>query len=170
NNIRWLVRTKSDQAEDSLVKLSQLLRYILYQTTNEKVDLSRELEHLSGYIELQKMRLAETDTIDFEINGIAENKFIVPLLLLPIAENLFKHADFSAGQKNSLKIQIDDHRLVVVSENKCLQKTENPEKENSGIGLQNLQKRLRIHYLDRHVLQISTRNDRFYLQLEILIN
>lgn len=170
NNIRWLVRSKSDQAEDSLVKLSQLLRYILYQTTNEKVELSRELEHLSGYIELQKMRLAETDTIDFEINGIAENKFIVPLLLLPIAENLFKHADFSAGQKNSLKIQIDDHRLIVVSENKYLPKSENPEKENSGIGLQNLQKRLRIHYPDKHVLQISTRNDRFYLQLELLIN
>ncbi|MBI3218711.1 MAG: histidine kinase [Bacteroidetes bacterium] len=170
NNIRWLVRSKSDQAEDSLVKLSQLLRYILYQTTSEKVELSRELEHLSGYIELQKMRLAEADTIDFEINGIAENKTIVPLLLLPIAENLFKHADFSAGQKNLLKIQIDDHRLVVVSENKFLPKTENPEKENSGIGLQNLQKRLRIHYPDKHVLQIATRNDRFYLHLELLIN
>ena len=170
NNIRWLVRSKSDQAEDSLVKLSQLLRYILYQTTNEKVELSRELEHLSGYIELQKMRLAETDTIDFEINGIADNKTIVPLLLLPVAENLFKHADFSPGQKNSLKIQIDDHRFAVVSENKCLPKTENPEKENSGIGLQNLQKRLRIHYPDKHVLQIATRNDRFYLHLELLIN
>ncbi|NOS91834.1 MAG: histidine kinase [Cyclobacteriaceae bacterium] len=170
NNIRWLVRSKSDRAEDSLVKLSQLLRYILYQTTNETVELGRELEHLSGYIELQKMRLTEADTIDFEVSGIAENKTIVPLLLLPIAENLFKHADFSVGQKNSLKIQIDDHRLLVLSENKCLPKTENPEKENSGIGLQNLQKRLRIHYPDKHVLQIATRNDRFYFQLELLIN
>jgi hypothetical protein len=170
NNIRWLVRSKSEQAEDSLVKLSQLLRYILYQTTSEKVELSKELEHLAGYVELQKMRLTENDTIDFNITGIVEEKSIVPLLLLPIAENLFKHGDFSAGQKNSLSIRVDDFRLVIESENKIKPMNENPEKENSGIGMQNLRKRLLIHYPEKHHLRISTHNGRYILQLELLLN
>ncbi|MFM7428278.1 MAG: sensor histidine kinase [Flammeovirgaceae bacterium] len=146
NNIRWLVRSKSDQAEDSVVKLSQLLRHILYETGSDRVELSKEIEHLNGYIELQKMRLTDSQSFAFTRSGHDENKMIVPLLLLPIAENLFKHGDFTAGHTNTLKLKIEDHRLIVDTENRILISPENTERETSGIGLANLEKRLVMHY------------------------
>src|SRR6185369_7958083 len=79
NNIRWLVRSKSENAEDAVVKLSHLLRYILYQTDADKVDLEKEMKHLADFIELQKMRLANPDSFSFSIEGTLSEKSIVPL-------------------------------------------------------------------------------------------
>src|SRR6185369_13982184 len=83
NNIRWLVRSKSDQAEEAVMKLSQLLRYILYQTSQEKIELEKEIQHLKDYVSLQQMRLTEHQNIIFSYAADASNKTIVPLLFIP---------------------------------------------------------------------------------------
>jgi hypothetical protein len=170
NNIRWLVRSKSDQAEDSVVKLSQLLRYMLYQTSTEKVGLIKEIEHLKGYIDLQSMRLTIKESFSFQVSGDATNKMIVPLLLLPIAENLFKHGKFNQDSKNSVLLRIENGLLTIDAKNKIARSTDNAEKDYSGIGLANLKKRLAMHYPNNHFLEVHEENDIYFLHLEILLN
>ncbi|GHM98663.1 hypothetical protein WSM22_01530 [Cytophagales bacterium WSM2-2] len=166
NNIRWLVRSKSDKAEDAVVKLSHLLRYILYQTESEQVDLEKEIEHLSDFIELQKMRIAKNDPVHVIIDGSLTGKRIVPLLLLPLVENFFKHGDFNTDFQNSISLQLADSRLVFKSENWIAASDES----DHGIGLTNVMRRLELHYPKRHLLKYFERNSVFYLELELMLS
>lgn len=169
NNIRWLVRSGSPQAEDSVVQLSQLLRYILYETAAEKVPLEKEIEHLTGYIQLQTLRLTNPDTFTFHVTGEAFNKQIAPLLLLPIVENLFKHGDFSVGNKNCIKLTISEHGITLHSENKILKNETSMLRSDSGIGMANFIKRLKMHYPHKHIIRIEEENEIFSLNLEMII-
>jgi len=87
NNIRWLVRSHSDRAEEAVMKLSKLLRYVLYQTNETHVPLERELDNLRDYVELQQLRLTDGGHFQLKIRGEPGKSQIVPLLLVPIAEN-----------------------------------------------------------------------------------
>lgn len=165
NNIRWLVRTKSDVAEDAVVKLSQLLRYILYQTASDKVDLKKELDHLHDFVELQKMRLVNTEVVEWKVAGEVDDKQIVPLLLLPIAENFFKHGDFTGDYRNKIHIEVEGTILYFKTENKIDQ----VEEKESGIGLSNVIKRLKLHYPDRYLLKYYEKDDVFFLELELML-
>lgn len=167
NNIRWLVRSKSDHAESALIKLSQLLRYILYQANENFVDLHKEITHLEDYIALQKMRLANAEKVEFVVAGEPFNKKIVPLLLIPIVENFFKHGDFNCSEKNSIELVVNDYRLVFRTMNKILQKSQERDLENSGIGIENVRKRLMLHYPNNHMLQCEEKNGSYFLTLEI---
>jgi len=166
NNIRWLVRTKSDVAEDAVVKLSHLLRYILYQTDTEKVDLDQELTHLKDFVELQKMRLENTDAVYFTMEGDLSTKQIVPLLLLPLVENFFKHADFSGDFKNKISVEVKEDSLVFKTDNKIAQSTE----IEKGIGLNNVIKRLTLHYPNRHLLHYYETDGVFHLKLDLILS
>lgn len=165
NNIRWLVRSKSDKAEDAVVKLSQLLRYILYQTGTEKVDLQKELDHLRDFVELQKMRLEDATTVRWSVDGSADGKSIVPLLLLPVIENFFKHGDFTGEFQNKIEIRITETVLYLRTENKIDQ----VEEKESGIGLVNIKRRLKLHYPDQHLLNYYEKDSVFYLELELIL-
>jgi hypothetical protein len=166
NNIRWLVRSKSDLAEDAVVKLSHLLRYILYQTDLEKVDLEQELNHLKDFIELQKMRIENVDAVDFTLEGDLQGKQIVPLLLLPLIENFFKHADFSTDFKNKIAVVVKENSMVLKTENRIVQSTET----EKGIGLSNVTKRLNLHYPNRHLLHYFEKENVYFLQLDLILS
>jgi Histidine kinase len=165
NNIRWLVRSKSERAEDAVVKLSHLLRYILYQAEAEQVDLEKEINHLIDFIELQKMRLVNHDSFLFSIEGDLTGKNIVPLLLLPLVENFFKHGDFTGSFQNRISISVAEHQLLFKSENRIAL---SDEKQN-GIGLNNVKRRLALHYQDRHVLKYSSKDSMYYQELELIL-
>lgn len=169
NNIRWLVRSGAPQAEDAVVQLSQLLRYILYETAAEKVPLEKEIAHLAGYIQLQTMRLANPDTFYFQVVGEPSGKEIVPLLLLPIVENLFKHGDFSAGNNNRITLTMDDRGFTFDAENKILTPETPTPKDNSGIGLSNFYKRLEMHYPHAHTISRKEENGTFHIHLKITL-
>lgn len=165
NNIRWLTRQKSDNAEDAVVKLSQLLRYVIYQAHQEKVPLSQEISHLQHYIDLQKMRLTEKDNVTFICEGAIETYQIEPLLFIPFVENAFKYG-LHSQHKSEIMVGMR------VSENTLLFFTENPIFENnlpkegqSGVGIQNVKRRLALHYPDRHVLQIENKQTIFRVEL-----
>ena len=91
NSIYSLVLKKSDRAPEVLIKLSDSMRYIIYEANDEFVDLNREIDFISNYIELQKLRMSDKDTVDYHILGESENQYIAPLLLIPIIENGFKY-------------------------------------------------------------------------------
>ncbi len=170
NNIRWLVRSKSDQAEEAVMKLSHLLRYILYQTDQDKIPLDKEIENLRDYISLQQMRLTTQQRFLFSFSGETKDKWIVPLLFIPIIENFFKYVDFDSGFQNQIHLTMKGDHLLFKTENRIIKPTGAVNKEESGIGLANVEKRLQLHYPDNHVLSYSEKDGIFTLALEILLN
>jgi hypothetical protein len=165
NNIRWLVRSKSEMAEPAVLKLSQLLRYILYQTNNELVPLQKEVEHLKDYVSLEQMRLANPESIHLIIKGDAGNHVLVPLLLIPIVENFFKHGEFIHGDASEISIIITDNWVNIKTLNRVQQNK--LEESDSGIGFENLKRRLSLHYPDKHKLLYYRDNDYFHVDLII---
>ena len=169
NNIRWLARKKADQTEEAVVKLSQLLRYMLYQAQRDHVPLTQEIEQLHHYIDLQQMRLNDRQTVDFDVEGPVDGILIEPLLFIPFVENAFKYG--LHGQEAS-HIQID----LEVSESTLSFSVENPvfdasgaSSEDSGIGIANVKQRLALHYPDRHTLEYGVEAGQFsvYLVLQL---
>jgi hypothetical protein len=169
NNIRWLVRSKSDQAEEAVVKLSQLLRYILYQTNDDSVFLRKEVEHLEDFINLQLIRLQNKESVVFNLIGAASNQMIVPLLFIPIVENFFKYGDFEITNDNTITLEIVLYRVKFIATNKIITESQH-DKDASGIGLDNLKKRLNLHYADKHFIKTTEENGYFKVEMEIILN
>lgn len=167
NNIRWLVRSKSDRAEEAVIKLSQILRYILYQTDAEKVPLQKEVEHLRDYISLQQMRLVDASSLVFTIVGDPTGE-IAPLLMIPLVENVFKYGKFENTFLNKISLEITSGRVVFSTENRV--QPASADKVDSGIGLTNLKKRLELHYPDHYKLNFGQTDDIFRARLEVILN
>jgi hypothetical protein len=169
NNIRWLVRSKSDNAEEAVMKLSQLLRYILYQTQQDKTDLDKEIDNLRDYISLQQMRLTGGEKVHFTCHGETAGKKIVPLLFIPIAENFFKYGNFNGSFSNAISLDVEGQRLRLTTENAVLPPSEGTPDPDSGIGLSNVKRRLALHYPGHHLLSHSEKGGIFKLELEIIL-
>ena len=105
NNICSLARKKSDETENAIIKLSQIMRYMLQDSKDEKVSLDKEVEYLQSYIELQRLRLPEAVKIDFSTEGRTGLCSIEPLLLIPFVENAFKHG-VSYQDSSEIKIRL----------------------------------------------------------------
>jgi len=168
NNVRWLVRSKSEMAEPAVVKLSQLLRYILYQTNHEFVPLQKEIEHLKDYVSLEQMRLPNPELIEVDIKGDLENHVIVPLLLMPLVENFFKHGDFAQGEPGIISVSVTT-TAVYLSTNNKIRTDQEQNRSDSGIGLENLKRRLSLHYPNRYKLLYYTEGDHFKVDLSIVL-
>jgi LytS/YehU family sensor histidine kinase len=167
NNLYSLVYQGSKHAEDAILKLSDLLRYMLYDTQAEYVSLENEIKYLNSLIELQLLRFSHKDFIDFQIQGDPTGKLIAPMLLVPFIENAFKH-----GNKNTQGLGI---KILMVIENQQLsfhvsnlKVSSSADKiEESGIGLSNIKKRLELQYPGRHQLSILDGPELFDVSLII---
>lgn len=166
NNIRWLARKKSENTEDAIIKLSQLLRYMLYQSESDKVPLAQELDYLQNYIELQKMRISGKNTAEFVFEGPIHLHTIEPLLFIPLVENAFKYGLHSIEESHILiKLFVDNRTLTFRTENRNFDHNFK-EEDKTGIGLQNVKKRLALHYPEKHQLTI-TENGLFIVEVNI---
>lgn len=167
-NLVSLARKKSDNLEASLLMLSGLMRYMLYDV-NKKIFLQQEVEYLESYIALQKLRFGRDVKIIFnkELLHEAANYSIEPMLLIPFVENAFKHG---TGYSNQPLIQIDlnvkEDLLVFRVKNK-FDETDASKDENSGIGLSNVRSRLDLLYPDKHELIIHKYNNLFSINLTL---
>ncbi|MBO0938786.1 histidine kinase [Fibrella sp. HMF5335] len=165
NNIRWLARQKSQKTEDAVVKLSQLLRYMLYQAQRDHVPLTQEIEHLHHYIDLQQMRLNDRQTVDFAVEGPVERLQIEPLLFIPFVENAFKyglHGQEAGHIQIRLAVHGDELHFSVQNPDFA---TSGASSEDSGIGIANVAQRLLLHYPGRHNLHYGTENGVFRVNL-----
>ena len=168
NNIRWLARQKSDKTEETIVKLSSLLRYILYETKAEKVPLQNEIKNLEDYIALQKIRLTDLTTVDFTINGNINNQLIEPLLLIPFVENAFKYGVHNQLKSNiEIALKTEGNKMFFQTKNEIFEDTQKTTAEDSGIGIKNVARRLKMVYPENHNLQISNNDSIFMVNLEI---
>ena len=167
NNIRWLTRQKSDNAEEAVVKLSQLLRYVIYQANHERVPLTQEIEHLAHFIDLQKMRLTDQNSVSFVHEGAIERYQIEPLLFLPFVENAFKYG-LHSQQKSDIVIgfRVGENHLLFFVENPIFENNL-PKEGESGLGIKNVERRLALHYPQRHELHIYTNATTFRVELSL---
>lgn len=167
NNIHTLVYKKSDDAPSAVMKLSGLMRYMLYESDSDFVPLSKELDYIGNFVELQKLRLPNSDNVNFMVEGEPENKSIAPLLLVPFIENAFKHGVFSSKETFiDIKIFIYSNSLNFICRN-IYRDTESS--VHSGIGLENVKKRLLLQYPNKHSLEIDKSGDFFNVKLQLSI-
>jgi sensor histidine kinase YesM len=169
NSVYALVLKRSDKAAETILRLSDILRYILYETRKERVELSTELAHMQDYIALQQIRSGPAAKIEVKVNGEPKNREIAPLLFLPLIENSFKH-----GIKGDtgpafvfMEWTIEDDFIRFVTENNKGHANEVSGDKNTGIGLENLKKRLNMAYPGKHSFEIIEMEDRFRTDLVI---
>ena len=164
NNIDALVYPHSQEASDAIVKLSSIMRYMLYDSNTDWVTLGKEVHYLNSYIELQNMRLKDNSGIKVDFRAIDKELQIAPMLLVPFVENAFKHA--TKDPKIDMRIETEEGKLAFTVRNSIDQ--ENNQKDSvGGIGLQNVKRRLNLIYPNKHELVINEESDSFYVQLTI---
>jgi len=167
NNVYSLAFKKSDDTPDAIIKLSKLMRYMLYESNENQVFLSKEIEYLHNYIDLQKLRLPNTIKIIFNVEGDIEGRLIEPMLLIPFVENAFKHGiSYVDNSKISISIKLSAYELLFVIENK-INNAKITEESGSGIGLSNVKRRLTLLYPNKHTITINDNNDEFKVTLKI---
>lgn len=168
NNIVALVRLKSDELEPTVMKLSGLMQYMLYETDEEKVSIKTETEYLQAYIDLQKQRFGKKVPIETNINIESEFDEIEPMLLIPFIENAFKHG---VGMIENPQIFVDlkteDETLAFIVKNKFSSDENEVKDEASGIGLANVSRRLNLLYGNNHQLIIEKKDGWFNVNLTL---
>lgn len=154
NNICSLARKKSDETENAIITLSGIMRYMLEYSGDEKVVLTKEVEYLQSYIELQRLRVPETMTIQFTVEGNTDSIMIEPMLLIPFVENAFKHGiRLEYPSSIGINLRADSHSLNFSVTNPVSPFPADTE-AGSGIGLKNVARRLELLYPDQHSLTI----------------
>jgi hypothetical protein len=168
NTIYSMAEQKDERTSEVILKLSDFLRYILYDTSAETIPLEKEVEIIRTYVELQKERVTpERTDIQFVAEGNFEQANIAPLLLLPLAENCFKHGVGKDPGTICIKISYDGKELNFSTRNQTAPREKTGNGENGGLGIQNVVKRLDLIYPDRHSLQYRKKDGIFTLELEV---
>ncbi|MBL0740251.1 sensor histidine kinase [Chryseolinea lacunae] len=170
NNLYYLAYTKSENTTEVIAKLSQMMRYMIYESNHPKVLLSKEIDYMQSYISLERLRLNNQIPIKFTLEGNMENIWIAPLIFITFLENAFKH-----GVNNSdpnawvnLVIRMEGSRCTYTVENsKPTMAASNGEK--SGIGLQNVQRRLELSYPGQYTLDVTENTDKYMVQLNLTL-
>lgn len=170
NNLYGLALRKSDKAPEVILKLSDIMDYMIYESTDAKVPLEKDVRNLVNYLDIERIRQGNNAKIDFTITGQTGNKRIIPLLLLPILENAFKHGvnkmPKDAFLDASLAI-LNDHIEFKVINSK--QRNNDVESDDHGIGLSNLRKRLELFYENKHDIKIVNDPKTFSVELKIIL-
>jgi hypothetical protein len=167
NNIYSLAIIRSEKTAPAVMKLSSIMRYILTETTQDLVPLQNEVEFINNYIELQQVRLTDKTNVIIHILGDIQNKLVAPLILIPFVENAFKYG-ISTKLSSSIEIKLEalDNRILFDISN-FIVPSENNMMENTGIGINNVKRRLELMYPGKHILTHSIQDNHYYVHLEI---
>jgi sensor histidine kinase YesM len=181
NNMVALARKGSPQLEPSLIKLSSLLRYMLYET-HERVSLQKEIEYLQSYIDLQMQRFGNNVAVKSCLQKIDRDYEIEPMLLIPFVENAFKHGTgfvTKAPGSNLILYNVAEIDIELIAAKNVLNfsvrnsyndDANEPRDKTSGIGLANVKRRLNLLYHNRHSLLVEKKDGWFYTSLEIMLD
>jgi len=169
NNIDSLIHQNPEEASAALIRLSEIMRYLTYETASEVVDLKSEIEYVRNFIELHRMRIKSPDDISFEVEGDS-SVMIAPALFVPLIENAFKFATFRT-KKPGVGIKISASGGIVTFEARnYFENNNNSDQIHSGFGIINLRKRLDLTYPGKYQLIIDKGDLTFYTKLIIDTN
>ena len=168
NLLYSLSMRKADELPELIVQLSDLLRYVLYQSNTDKVKLAQEVKLVSDYIALSRKRMSEKADVKWQIDIEDEERMLPPLLFLPIVENGFKHGIFNRRDEAQLTLTLTQrgNSLKFVAENPIAESREGKQEEG-GVGLDNLHRRLERLFPGGHQLRIREEKGYFRLELQI---
>ena len=174
NNLYALTLKKSDDAPEIVLKLSEMMRYMLYECNEKRVMLSKEINYLRNYLDLESIRQGSKVNIEFTSTGSVDSQKIAPLVFIPFVENCFKH-----GLKNEIgdgyvKIEINasytDLNLKVVNSKASSLPSPASIKKSGGIGLLNVRKRLDLHYGEHYNLEIKDFPNEYIVKLYLKLD
>lgn len=155
NNIDVLITKDATKASEYLNKLSDILRYMVYETKSEKISLQKELGYIKKYLELQKIRTTNPNYINFEVIGEPQNLQVAPMLFFPFIENAFKHTE-NDKKSNSINIRFSINENSINFECKNTYQNFSQRKQDyGGLGNELIQKRLNLLYSEKHLIEIN---------------
>ena len=167
NTMYGFALKKAEETPEMILKLSNLLDYLLYQVDKPTVPLTDEINHIKDYINLEQLRFNDTLDVDLKEHNCSRFTEVAPMLFLPFIENSFKHGKIKEGK---LKIEIcfkcEDHSILFNIKNSHIKSAS----MKSGIGLENIKKRLELLYKDRHTLDVIEKEHYFKVQLKLSLD
>ena len=172
NNLYALTLKKSDKAPETVLKLSELLDFMLYDCNASKINLDKELQLVKSYIDLEELRYNDNLSIQFDVAGETSKTEIAPLLILPFIENCFKHGISEQTDKSWIKISVNvnDNSIKLLAENsRSARSHEDIKGYKEGIGFENVKRRLQLLYPGKHKLEIKKDNQVHSVKLEIIV-
>ena len=167
NNLYALTLSKSDSAPEVVLRLSNILRYILYESNEGYVSVRKEMEHVKDYVAVEKLRLGMGVTIDIDIDDAIQDDPVEPMLFLTLVENSFKHSEDILPEKRFIRIHA---KSLDTGFRFLIENTFSPSKRDSetgGIGLENIKKRLNLIYPNQHDIKSSTADGVYRVDLII---
>ncbi|MDT8400526.1 MAG: histidine kinase [Bacteroidales bacterium] len=166
NTIYGLSIKQSKQTPETILRLSNLLDYILYQVSKPRVRLKEEVQHIREYIELEKIRFEDSLRVVFRSDNIPDETGIAPMLLIPLVENAFKHGSIINGYLSiDVTISLNEERMDFSVSNTFI--GESSENKEGGLGIENILKRLEFHYRDNYKLEKEIKDKRYNACLSI---
>lgn len=172
NNIYSLVEINSEDAQEAILKLSKLMRYLLYESEHGEALLKDEIDFMKNYIDLMQLRVSKKVEINIDLPDENTELKIPPLLFIPFIENAFKHG-VSYREKSFIKVAMtsDVNKISFNCENSvAADKKEKHDENHSGIGLENVKKRLQLLFPGKHQLNIEAKEEVFLVVLDIELN
>jgi two-component system LytT family sensor kinase len=170
NNIDILIQDEPEKASMYLKKLSEILRFMLYESNTDKIPLAEEISYIKKYIELQKIRTSNIDFVELEISGNASNQSIAPMVFIHFIENAFKFATNKKIEKAiSIFLDISDNFVKFTCKNHINESNESGS-ANSGLGFQLIKKRLDLIYKKAYTINIVQEESWFIVNLEIQLD
>ena len=170
NNIYSLIGIDGPTAQESVLKLSKLMRYLLYESEHGETQMSHEIEFMNNYIDLMKLRLSPKVKLQIDFPQDFSDFPIAPLLFVPFIENAFKHGvSYREHSFIHIRMKINQDQIIFISENSIGKSTQNQTEDiqHSGIGLENVKKRLALLFQGRHELKIKNAETVFRVELTI---
>lgn len=168
NNIYSLAVVRSEMTAPAVMKLSAIMRYILTETQRDLVPLHNEVEFIHNFIDLQKVRLTDKVILNFSTEGDIETLLIAPLLFIPFVENAFKYGVSTKESSNiNIEIKTEGNKILFTATNYIVP-SENNLMENTGIGINNVKRRLELMYPGKHTLTTAQKDNYYSVHLEII--
>ena len=169
NNIDVLIQKDAVKASEYLNKLSDIMRFMLYEAKSEKIELTKELSYIEKYIELQRIRTTNPNYIQYEVKGNPANRLIEPMLFIPFIENAFKHAENKKVENAiQVKLNIDNNTIRFECEN-AYSNSSDLKPEHSGLGNELIKRRLELLYPKKHTFDVKNENGIYKIALVISI-
>ena len=167
NNIHSYVYEDPDKTSFSLIKLSEIMRYMLYETNASKVLLDQEIEYIQNYLALQRLRLQKGKNIRFNVSGNTAGIRIAPMLFIPFIENTFKHGRKNHEKGIEINLDVNEGYLEFSCHNYKRQWEEKEDTFTESFGLKNIRRRLELLYPQKHELKILNDDEKFQINLSI---
>lgn len=167
NNIDVLILKDANEASNYLNKLSDILRFMLYETKIDAILLRKEIEYIEKYIELQKIRTANANYVSLQIIGNSANITIAPMIFIPFIENAFKHSsNKKIGNAITVQLHINEKNIIFVCENK-FDPNRKLMQQSNGLGNDLIKKRLNLIYPEQHILELNKEINLYTVKLTI---